>query len=110
MLWVLYDNNTFATFTEEKSDDEKFGSFNRVLFQDFSGKEFKNNQILGLNVKAFRPVMFMWPNIVTTFMIKYAPFRMIKSYNLPFYDENGQREDSSYEMIKNSYRNEVIQT
>jgi hypothetical protein len=46
----------------------------------FNEKEYGKDVIVGINVKSFRPVVFLRNNMFLVYDIKYAPFRMLEAY------------------------------
>lgn len=76
MLWATFTNNTIITYNEEEKAGTTYKFLTPVQSLSYNEKEYGKDSILNLNVRAYRPIVFIKPNIVKTYYIRYAPFRL----------------------------------
>ena len=68
----------------------KFGTLVSLTSETFNGEKFKDNKLLGINVEQSNPVVFLYPNIVKAYIIRYSPYRLQEAYELPL---SGQKQE-----------------
>jgi len=84
---------------------------NPVLAEVFDKKKFGEDVIVSLNVMGYRPVIFLKPNIIKTFYLFYAPFRLGPMFTFPMELTQEEKEQGiTFEFFMNTVTNDVVHT